>query len=114
VDEVADDVYGHLPLVRLGGDGLDLSVVAVHQRDPGAAMAWVAPLGLVEPGGYHRGDVIGERGGQPLAGRGRAGLAGAAALPGRGDDVGGRPRHRDGVVDGGQLGHPLAAVFLPW
>ena len=51
----------------LGGDGLDLRVVAVDQDDPFALVLRVAAFGLVEGGGDDGGDVVGDRGGQPLA-----------------------------------------------
>ena len=51
----------------LGGHGLDLGVVPVDQDDPVALVAGVAAFGLVEGGGDDGGDVVGDRGGQPLA-----------------------------------------------
>ena len=69
VDEVDDDRDGDAAAGRLGGDGLDLGVVAVDQDGPVALVAGVAAFGLVEGGGDDGGDVIGDRGGQPLAPR---------------------------------------------
>ena len=51
----------------LCGDGLDLGGVAVDQDDPFALVSGVAAFGLVEGGGDDGGDVVGDRGGQPLA-----------------------------------------------
>ena len=88
MDEVADDVHCDVAAAGFGFDRLDLGVVAVHQGYPGAAVARVAALSLGEPAGDDGGDVLGDRGGQPLAGGlwpGIAWLAGVAA--GQGDDV---------------------------
>src|SRR5271166_7138456 len=69
VDEVDDDRDRDAALGCLGGDGLDLGVVAVDQDGPFALVLRVAALGLVEGGGDDGGDVVGDRGGQPLAPR---------------------------------------------
>ena len=55
--------------VGLGGDGLDLGVVPVDQDDPFPLVLRVAAFALIEGGGDDGGDVIGDRGGQPLAPR---------------------------------------------
>src|SRR6266536_6108604 len=74
--------------------------------------AGVTAPGLIEGGGDDGGDVVGDRGGQPLPG----GLRAATMFPflsaRRGDDVLRRTGRRLAVVDTGQLGHPLAAVLL--
>jgi hypothetical protein len=88
-------------------------VVGVDEGDPGSAVVGVAAVGLVEGGGDDGRDVVGDAGGQPLAAGVRAGCGGAG-LAGAGDDVAGGARARGGVVDAGELGHPLAAVFLSW
>ena len=69
VDEVDDDRDRDAAGGGLGGDGLDLGVVAVDEDGPFALVTWVAALGLVEGGGDDGGDVVGDRGGQPLAPR---------------------------------------------
>ena len=67
MDEVDHDRHGDAAAGGLGGDGLDLGVVPVDQDDPFPLAAGVAAFRLVEPGADHGGDVIGDRGGQPLA-----------------------------------------------
>ena len=67
MDEVDDDRDGDAPAGGLGGDGLDLGPVAVDQDGPFALAGGVAALGLAEGGGDDGGDVVGDRGGQPLA-----------------------------------------------
>ena len=69
VDEVNDDGDGDAAAGGLGGDGLDLGVVAVDQDRPFPPVLRVAAFGLVEGGGDDGGDVVGDRGGQPLAPR---------------------------------------------
>ena len=69
VDEVDDDRDGDAAARGLGGDGLDLGVVAVDEDGPFALVLRVAAFGLVEGGGDDGGDVVGDRGGQPLAPR---------------------------------------------
>src|SRR5271165_868761 len=125
VDEVDDDRDRDAAPGCLGGDGLDLGVVAVDQDGPFALVLRVAAFGLLEGGGDDGGDVIGDRGGQPLAPRLRFPRLSPALrlrclrlllpplLRGRADDILRRARDRGGVVDAGQLGHPLAAVLLP-
>ena len=115
VDEVADHGDGDAAAGSLGGDRLDLLPVAAHQGDPGTAVHGVAALRLAEGSGEDGGDVIGDRGGQPLPCR--LGTAGAALSPlpaGRGDDVIRRAGRRGAIVDAGQLGHPLAPLLFPW
>jgi hypothetical protein len=83
VDEVADHGDGDVAAGGLGGDRVDLLPVAVHQGDPGTAVRGVAALRLAEGSGEDGGDVIGDRGGQPLPGRpGTAGAALSRSLPG--------------------------------
>ncbi len=125
VDEIDHDRHGDAPAGGLGGDSLDLGVVPVDQDRPFPRVAGVAALRLVKRGGDDGGYVIGDRGGQPLAPRLRLPrlllalrLAGLRLLlppflRGRADDVLGGARDGGGVVDAGQLGHPLAAVLLP-
>ena len=69
VDEVDDDRDRDAAPGGLGGDGLDLGVVAVDEDGPFALVLRVAALGLVEGGGDDGGDVVGDRCGQPLAPR---------------------------------------------
>ena len=69
VDEVDDDRDGDAAAAGLGGHGLDLGVVAVDEDGPFALVLRVAAFGLVEGGGDDGGDVVGDRGGQPLAPR---------------------------------------------
>ena len=88
VDEIADHGHADAAAGGLAGDGLDLRAVAVYQGDPLAA---VAALRLVEGCGDDGGNVVGDRGGQPLPGGPRP--PGTLPLPlvllasGRGDDV---------------------------
>ena len=67
VDEVDDDRDGDAAAGGLGGDGLDLGVVAVDQDRPFPLVLRVTAFGLVEGRGDDGGDVVGDRGGQPLA-----------------------------------------------
>ena len=69
VDEVDDDRDRDAAAGGLGGDGLDLGVVAVDEDGPFPLVLRVAALCLAERGGDDGGDVIGDRGGQPLAPR---------------------------------------------
>ena len=78
--------HGDAAAGGLGGDRLDLGAVAVHQGDPLAAVAGVAALGFSEGGGDDGGDVVGDRGGQPFPGSGRAAVRTCCGR--RGDDVG--------------------------
>jgi hypothetical protein len=76
-------------------------------------VAGVAACRFIEDGLDH--DLAGvlDTGGHPLPLRHRAlDLVLAVQLGGR-DDVQGCARHRARVVDGGDLGHPLAAPLLP-
>src|SRR6266496_1175829 len=115
VDEVHDDVDGDLSAGGLGFDGLDLGSVAVHQRDPGPLMAGVAAGGLVEDVRYHEGNVVGDRGGQPLALGDRPAAAFQVRPAARtGDDVRGGAWYRGGVVDAAEFGHAFAAGLLSW
>src|ERR1035437_4759040 len=127
VDEVDDDRDGDAAAGGLGGYGLDLGVVPVDQDDPFPLVTGVAALGLIERGGDDGGDVVGDRGGQPLVPGLRfprlspllplAGLRFLLLLlpflRGGADDLVRGPRGRGGVVDAGDLAHPLAAVLLP-
>ena len=63
VDQVDDDRDGDAAAGGLGGDGLDLRVVAVDQDDPFALVTGVAALCLIERRGDDGGDVVGDRGG---------------------------------------------------
>jgi hypothetical protein len=67
VNEVDDDRDRDAAARGLGGDGLDLGVVAVDQDGPFALVLRVAAFGLVEGRGDDGGDVVGDRGGQPFA-----------------------------------------------
>ena len=67
VDEVDDDCDRDAAGRGPGGDGLDLGVVAVDENDRLALVAGVAALGLVKGRRDDGGDVVGDRGGQPLA-----------------------------------------------
>src|ERR1019366_2986121 len=119
LDEVDDNRDRDAAGGGLRGDGLDLRAVAVHEHGPFPVVARVAALGLAEGGGDDGGDIVGDRSGQPLAPRLRLprlspapGLAGLrfllpAFLRWGADDVFGSARDRGGVVDTGQLGHPL-------
>ena len=69
VDEVDDDRDRDAAPGCLGGDGLDLGAVAVHEDDPVALAAGVAAVRFAERGGDDGGDVVGDRRGQPLAPR---------------------------------------------
>ena len=67
VDEVDVDRDGDAAGRGLRGGGLDLGAVPVYQDDPFALAAGVTAFRLAEPGADDGGDVIGDRGGQPLA-----------------------------------------------
>src|SRR5664280_1955002 len=81
VDEVDDGGHGDAPGGGLVTDGVDLLAVAVDQGDPGPLMVGVAPLGFVEHAGDDGRDVVGDAGGQPLAGHHRARPARLLAHP---------------------------------
>ncbi|WP_190195246.1 hypothetical protein [Streptomyces minutiscleroticus] len=86
---------------------------AVDEHDPGAQVAGIAGLGLVEGGGDGVLGRMDDRSGQPLRRRGRrAGGRGWAAAGGWGDDVVRPAGRRVGVEDAGQGGHPLAVRLL--
>ena len=70
----------------LGFDSLDLVVVAVHERDPGAAVFGIAPVGLLEDVFDDGAGVLDDAGAQPLVGSDRAG--GGLIAVGAGEDVG--------------------------
>lgn len=100
-----------------GRDGLDLVVVAIHDREPGPLVAGVAAVRLGERVRDHLPGRAADGGEQRLAVRVRPGLRGgtaAAAVAGGaeqgGDDVAGGARGGRDVGDGGQLGHPLAGL----
>ena len=61
-----------LRALGLGFDALDLVVVAVDEREPGAAVFGVAPVGFVEDAADHGGGGFDDAGGQPLVGRDRS------------------------------------------
>ena len=69
MDKVDDDRDGDAAAGGLSGHGLDLRVVPVDEDDPFPLVLQVAAFGLVEGGGDDGGDVLGDRGGQPLAAR---------------------------------------------
>ena len=75
-------------------------------------MLRITSLSLVEPGRDDGGNVVGDRGGQPLAAGLRPRCPGAGGRAGPGDDVSRGAGGGSAVVDGGELGHPLAAVLL--
>ena len=79
VDEVDQDRDLTSRRGGLGGDHVDLVVVAVHQRDPGPGVAGVAALGLVEQGGDGLGAADGD-----LAVYHRFTARGPSGRPGRG------------------------------
>src|SRR5512142_35807 len=124
VDEVDNDRDPDPAGRGLRDDGLDLRAVAVHQDHPFPLVLRVTAFRLVKGRGDHGGDIVGDRGGQPLApGLRLPRLSPAFRLTGprfllspllrRGAaDVLRGARDRDGVVDAGQLGHPLAAVLF--
>ena len=78
VNEV--DQNGHPGAVAggFGLDGLDLGPVAVHEGDPVTLVPGVAALCPGGPGRDDGADVLGDRSGQPLAGR-RGGGPGRAS-----------------------------------
>ncbi|MCA1681334.1 MAG: hypothetical protein LC777_21515, partial [Actinobacteria bacterium] len=86
-------------------------LLAVHERDPVALVAGVAPLALVKDAGDHLGGVAGDGRGQPLA-CGLRPLAGVVAVAGQ--DVCGGARDGRRVVDGADLRDPLAVALLPF
>jgi hypothetical protein len=71
VHEVDDDRDLDLAFAGLELDPLDLVDGAVDQRDPGAAVLGVAPLGFVEGSLDHLRWRVDDAGGQPLVGRDR-------------------------------------------
>jgi len=90
---------------------VELMVVAVDERDPGALMPGVAPVGFIEDPLDHGGGVLDDAGDQPLVASGRSGCT-LVPLVGAGHDVGGDARCGDGVVDAADLGHALAVALL--
>jgi hypothetical protein len=66
VDEVDDDGDGDVAAGGLGGDPVDLVVVAVDEGDPGALALGVAAGGLVEDRGDDVGGGVGDADGEPL------------------------------------------------
>lgn len=67
--EVQHDGHGDAAGGGLVLDRGDLLRVAVDQGDPGALVGRVTAFGLVEHAPDDGGDVVGDAGGQPLAGR---------------------------------------------
>src|SRR4029450_6442474 len=82
-------------------------------RAPGAAVAGVAPGGLVEHRRDDLGGVVGDAGEKPLAACDRPGAARWVLLVGGGQDISWGAGHRGGVVATAALGHPLAVALLP-
>jgi len=100
-------IVTHAAGVGFGPDPLDLVVGAVDQPDPCAAVFAVASLCLFEDalddGRWRLDDARGE----PLVGGDRPRGALIALVLLSGEDVGRRARHRLGVMDSPDLGHPL-------
>lgn len=95
-----------------GGDAVDLVVVAVDHCDPVAAVLGVAALRLVkQPADDARG-VLHDARGQPLVLGGRSVRRGGALRVVGGQDVGRCAQYGRDVVDGANLGHPLAVALL--
>jgi hypothetical protein len=122
VDEVEDDRDGDVAAGGLGGDPVDLMVVAVDEGDPGALVLGVAAGGLVEDRGDDVGGGVGDADGEPLvpgdrsrgpAWGGRLLVGGGGPVDGvGGDDVAGLAYLGGDGVDGADLGHALAVAFL--
>ena len=112
VHEVDDDRDLDLPFASLELDPLDLMVGAVDQRDPGAAVLGVAPLGLVEDPLDDLSGGVDNAGGQPLVLGDWPRLGLIALRRRRCEDVGRGARRRLGVLDSADLRHPLAVLLL--
>ena len=69
MDEVDDDRDLDAAAGGLGGDGLDLRVIALDEDGPFPLVLRVPALCLIERRGDDGGDVVGDRRGQPLAPR---------------------------------------------
>ena len=89
-------------------DAVDLVLIAVHERDPGAAVFGVAPVGLLEDVFDDGAGVLDDAGGQPLVGSDRSG--GGLLTVVAGEDVSRRAGRRGRVVDGADLGDPGSAA----
>ncbi len=77
--------------------------LAVDQRDPGAAVFGVAPLGFVEDASDHGGGIFDDAGSQPFVARHRSRGRLVAWRLVAGEDVGRGARRRLGVVDRADL-----------
>jgi hypothetical protein len=112
VDELHDDRDLDLARFRTAFDSLDLMVVAVHERDPRAAVFGVASLRLVEDLFDHGAGVVDDAGGQPLVGSDRSRDRVMFGVLVAGDDVGWGARDGGRVIHRADLGHPLVVALL--
>ena len=93
-------------------DPLDLVVVAVDERHPGALMVGVAAVGLVEDLGDYRRGVIDNACGQPFVVCDGPWFGGSALGVGGGQDVQGCSRRGCCVVEGANLGQSFTVALL--
>jgi hypothetical protein len=113
VDEVDHDRHVDLAGVGFGLDAVDLVVVAINERDPGATVVGVAPFGLVEDPADHGGGVVLHHAGhQPLVARtgGRPGEL--LSVVRAGQNVVRRAGNGPGIVHAADLGHALTVTLL--
>src|SRR5215471_6666140 len=112
MDEVDHDRHVDLAGVGFGLDAVELMVVAIDERDPGATVVGVTPLGLVEGPADHGGSVLHHAGHQPLVASPRSRPRDVLSVVSAGQDVVRRAGNGTGVVDAADLGHALAVALL--
>src|SRR5450756_410122 len=113
VNEVDHDGDLQGACVGLGGDPVDLVVVAVDEGDPGAVVVRVAAVGLGEDVGDHGCGVGHDAGGQPLVRRHRSRVDLGTFGGVHGQDVRAGPRRGGGVEHGPLFGPAFRAPLPP-